>query len=131
MEKKTLGMVISSLRKERNMTQKELAAKLHITDKAVSKWERDLACPDINTLPLLAEQLGVSVDTLLSSGTTDRAPAEDIQKIAAVALKAVAMGMGIAVTTLSALGKLQIQTGITMLGVGLASLGLYLFSKPE
>ena len=41
------------------------------------------------------------------------------------------MGMGIAVTTLSALGKLQIQTGITMLGVGLASLGLYLFSKPE
>lgn len=131
MEKKTLGTVISSLRKERNMTQKELAAKLHITDKAVSKWERDLACPDINTLPLLAEQLGVSVDTLLSSGTTDRAPAEDIQKIAAVALKAVAMGMGIAVTTLSALGKLQIQTGITMLGVGLASLGLYLFSKPE
>ena len=131
MEKKTLGMVISTLRKERNMTQKELAAKLHITDKAVSKWERDLACPDINTLPLLAEQLGVSVDTLLSSGTTDRAPAEDIQKIAAVALKAVAMGMGIAVTTLSALGKLQIQTGITMLGVGLASLGLYLFSKPE
>ena len=131
MEKKTLGTVISSLRKERNMTQKELAAKLHITDKAVSKWERDLACPDINTLPLLAEQLGVSVDTLLSSGTTDRAPAEDIQKITAVALKAVAMGMGIAVTTLSALGKLQIQTGITMLGVGLASLGLYLFSKPE
>ncbi|MBR6816214.1 MAG: helix-turn-helix transcriptional regulator [Clostridia bacterium] len=131
MEKKTLGTVISTLRKERNMTQKELAAKLHITDKAVSKWERDLACPDINTLPLLAEQLGVSVDTLLSSGTTDRAPAEDIQKIAAVALKAVAMGMGIAVTTLSALGKLQIQTGITMLGVGLASLGLYLFSKPE
>lgn len=131
MEKKTLGTVISTLRKERNMTQKELAAKLHITDKAVSKWERDLACPDINTLPLLAEQLGVSVDTLLSSGTTDRAPAEDIQKIAAVALKAVAMGMGIAVTTLSALGKLQIQAGITMLGVGLASLGLYLFSKPE
>ena len=131
MEKKTLGTVISTLRKERNMTQKELAAKLHITDKAVSKWERDLACPDINTLPLLAEQLGVSVDTLLSSGTTDRAPAEDIQKIAAVALKAVAMGMGIAVTTLSALGKLQIQTGITMLGVGLTSLGLYLFSKPE
>jgi len=131
MEKKTLGTVISTLRKERNMTQKELAAKLHITDKAVSKWERDLACPDINTLPLLAEQLGVSVDTLLSSGTTDRAPAEDIQKIAAVVLKAVAMGMGIAVTTLSALGKLQIQTGITMLGVGLASLGLYLFSKPE
>ena len=131
MTNRSMGEIISTLRKERNMTQKELAAKLHITDKAVSKWERDLACPDINTLPLLAEQLGVSVDTLLSSGTTDRAPAEDIQKIAAVALKAVAMGMGIAVTTLSALGKLQIQTGITMLGVGLASLGLYLFSKPE
>lgn len=54
-KKKTLGMMIASLRKEKGMTQLELAEKMGVTDKAVSKWERDLACPDINTIPKLAE----------------------------------------------------------------------------
>lgn len=61
----TLGTMIADLRKSRGMTQLELAAKLGVTDKAVSKWERDLSCPDINSLPKLAEVLGVSVDELL------------------------------------------------------------------
>lgn len=55
MEKKTLGMMIASLRKENGMTQLELAEKMGVTDKAVSKWERDLSCPDVNTIPKLAE----------------------------------------------------------------------------
>ena len=62
--KKTLGMMIAELRKEKGMTQLELAEKMGVTDKAVSKWERDLSCPDINSLPNLAEILGVSVDHL-------------------------------------------------------------------
>ena len=45
-----MGALIAKLRKERNMTQKELAAKLGVTDKAVSKWERSLSCPDIALL---------------------------------------------------------------------------------
>ena len=61
---KTLGMLISQKRKEKGMTQLELAQKMGVTDKAVSKWERDLSCPDINSLPVLAETLGVSISEL-------------------------------------------------------------------
>ena len=53
--KKTLGMMIAELRKQHGMTQLELAEKMGVTDKAVSKWERDLSCPDINSIPRLAE----------------------------------------------------------------------------
>lgn len=56
--------MIAELRKEKGMTQLELAEKIGVTDKAVSKWERDLSCPDINSLPDLAEILGVTVDEL-------------------------------------------------------------------
>lgn len=69
MKKKTLGMMIASLRKENGMTQLELAEKMGVTDKAVSKWERDLSCPDINILPKLAEVFGISVDELMQIGT--------------------------------------------------------------
>ena len=48
------------------MTQKDLAAKLGVTDKAVSKWERDLSCPDIALLVPLADALGITVSELLS-----------------------------------------------------------------
>ena len=65
MKEKTLGMMISSLRKETGMTQLELAEKMGVTDKAVSKWERDLSCPDVNAIPKLADILGVSVDELM------------------------------------------------------------------
>ena len=55
------GTLIRALRKERNMTQKDLAERLHITDRAVSKWERGLCAPDISLLEPLAEALGVSI----------------------------------------------------------------------
>ena len=51
MEKQSLGSMIASLRKQRGMTQLDLAVKMGVTDKAVSKWERDLSCPDISLLP--------------------------------------------------------------------------------
>lgn len=47
------------------MTQLELAEKMRVTDKAVSKWERDLSFPDINSIPKLAEIFEVSVDDLM------------------------------------------------------------------
>ena len=72
MEKQTLGQKIAELRKAKNLTQLELATQLNITDKAVSKWERDISCPDINTFPKLAEILGVSVDELLPASTTPK-----------------------------------------------------------
>lgn len=65
--KKTLGTMIAELRKQHGMTQLELAEKMGVTDKAVSKWERDLSCPDINSLPNLAEIFGVSVEELMQT----------------------------------------------------------------
>ena len=67
MTNKSMGEFISTLRREKNMTQKELADMLNITDKAVSKWERDVSCPDTLTIPKLAEILGVSVEDYFKS----------------------------------------------------------------
>lgn len=71
MKKQTMGMMISSLRKENGMTQLELAVKMGVTDKAVSKWERDLSCPDVNSLPKLAEIFQISVDELMQIKTAE------------------------------------------------------------
>ena len=67
MDAKKLGTFIATLRKENNMTQVELAQKLQVTDKAVSKWERGLGFPDINTIEPLADALGVSVLEIMRS----------------------------------------------------------------
>ena len=61
----TLGKRITSLRKENNLTQEQLAEMLNVTPQAVSKWENDIACPDISLLPELAKTFNVSVDELL------------------------------------------------------------------
>ena len=61
----TLGKRIMALRKAKGWTQEQLAAQLGISAQAVSKWENDVSCPDISTLPALAALLGVRVDTLL------------------------------------------------------------------
>lgn len=66
MDKQSIGTVISTNRKKKGMTQKALAEQLNVTDKAVSKWERDIACPDINTVPKLAEILDVPVESLIN-----------------------------------------------------------------
>ena len=62
---KSIWETIANLRKQKGMTQSELAEKMNVTDKAVSKWERDLSCPDINTISKLADVLDVSVEELL------------------------------------------------------------------
>jgi transcriptional regulator with XRE-family HTH domain len=61
----TLGKRIMQHRKNIGMTQDQLAERLGVTAQAVSKWENDLSCPDINTLPKLAELFGTSTDALL------------------------------------------------------------------
>ena len=65
MEKKTIGSFLSALRKANGMTQQEVADKLNISNKTVSKWERDEGCPEIMMLPALAELYSVTVDEIL------------------------------------------------------------------
>ena len=125
---KTLGTMIAELRKQHGMTQLELAEKMGVTDKAVSKWERDLSCPDINTIPNLAEILGVSVEELMQVKKTAEAPAGKAGEILEIAPKAVAMAMGIAVTVLTILNALDVKSGMVMLGIGLACAGISLMN---
>lgn len=63
--KKSFGETIAVLRKEQGITQLQLAEQMGVTDKAVSKWERNLSMPDVASIPRLAEALGVTTDELL------------------------------------------------------------------
>lgn len=131
MEKQTLGMMISSLRKENGMTQMELAKKIGVTDKAVSKWERDLSCPDINTFPKIAEIFGVSVDELMqikSEGQSDEKETK-VQDMINLICKAVACAMGVGVVVLSILKEIDMYSGFTMLGIGLVCVSLSLLQN--
>lgn len=60
----SLGKKISELRKEKRITQEELADKLGVSPQAVSKWENDLSCPDIMSLPDIADIFGITIDEL-------------------------------------------------------------------
>lgn len=73
MDAAEIGAKISTLRKNNGWTQKEIAEQLHITDKAVSKWERGLCFPDLSLLKPLATLLGISVPELLGveQGTSE------------------------------------------------------------
>lgn len=62
----TIGKRIALLRREKNLRQDDIAQALSVSPQAVSKWENDIACPDISLLPELVRILGVSVDELLS-----------------------------------------------------------------
>ena len=66
MDTKRTGALIRSLREERGLTQLQLAARVGVGDKAVSKWERGGGCPDVSLLPALADELGTTVETLLA-----------------------------------------------------------------
>ena len=62
----TLGMRIAEARKKHGYTQEDFSQKLNVTAQAVSKWENDLSCPDIQLLPQISKLLGISVDELLT-----------------------------------------------------------------
>ena len=122
---KSIGETIATLRKEKGMTQSQLAEKMNVTDKAVSKWERDLSCPDINTISKLADVLGVSVEELLKAKKSEYTGSK-IKDLFNLILKAVAVAMGIAVIVLNILDKIDIKTSIILLGIGIFCIGLYL-----
>lgn len=131
MKEQTMGAMIAALRKEKGMTQLDLAQQLGVTDKAVSKWERDLSCPDVNSLPKLAEILNVTVDELMQ--TKIKPIPEDKGEwshIFDVCLKAIPLAMGIALIVTSLLKKeLDIYTIAGFAGFGLFSISIYQLRK--
>jgi transcriptional regulator with XRE-family HTH domain len=83
----TIGQIIKKLRKERNLTQEELAEQLNITPQAVSKWENEAGLPDISQIVPIASVFGVSTDVLF--GTFETSDEIEVKKIleAAYSLK--------------------------------------------
>ena len=128
---KSMGAIISTLRREKGMTQKDIADKLGITDKAVSKWERDIAFPDTATIPKLAEILEINVEELVQAKAVPINGHKGAGYLLNIILKAVPIAMGVAVLITSLLGELDIKSGFTMLGIGLACVGIYLLKQKD
>ena len=124
MKKQTLGQKIAELRKAKNMTQLELANQLNITDKAVSKWERDISCPDITVFPKLAEILGVSVDELLQTNTVDKAANDKNKDIVNLVLKVLPIGLSIGVLVLTFMNQLTCEDAVSLLGIAVLALSV-------
>ena len=130
--KETMGKRISDLRKNKGMTQEQLAQLVGVTPQAVSKWENDLSCPDISILPQLAEALGVTTDELLGRAPLQSVRGEEsehkgkdkgsyavkvrLNRFERVAFALLLMGIGI-VFLLNALHVIELGTGITFWSV--------------
>ena len=131
MENKTMGEMIAELRKEKGMTQRDLAEKLNVSDKAVSKWERNVACPDIQNIPKLAEILGVSVDELVNAQPKEQSGHKGAGYLVNTILRAVPLAMGVAVVVASILNGIDTKSALIMLGIGMACLSVYLLRNKE
>lgn len=124
MTNKSMAEVISSRRKELGLTQKDLVEKMNITDKAVSKWERGIACPDTAAIPKLAQILGVSLEELMTANPAEPSGHRGADYLVDLILKAVPLAMGIAVAVTAVLGEMEVTHGFSMLGIGLACLAV-------
>lgn len=127
--KKTMGEIISTLRKNKNMTQNELALKMNVTDKAVSKWERNISCPDINSLPKLAEVLDTSVEELLKAEIKQENTSPN--KLLNLILIGVSLAMGICLIVTTILGETKTNDAFILIGIGITSLALYLLINKD
>ncbi|QNO14333.1 helix-turn-helix transcriptional regulator [Alkalicella caledoniensis] len=136
MENKSMGEVISEHRKENDMTQAVLAKRLGVTDKAVSKWERNISCPDISTIPKLAEVLGVSVEGLMqgrenSKNGFQQLERRDLKQIFSLFIKCVAISIGVGTFVLNLLGVISSNDAVKLLSLAVICLGLYCFFPEE
>ena len=80
MDAKSFGAFIADQRRTLGLTQAEVATRLHVTDKAVSRWERGVGLPDINTLEPLAQVLHLTLDELIHTGTSGTGSGADSVK---------------------------------------------------
>ncbi len=122
--KKSLGSILAELRKQNNMTQADLAEKMCVTDKAVSKWERDISCPNIETIQKLADFFNIPVNELLSAKSSSKK-----NNIITLIFNAVALAMGISVLVLMIMDSIDIKNAVIMLAAGLGALSINLLKS--
>lgn len=94
--------------------------------------ERDLSCPDINAIPKFAEVFGISVDELMQiKAESQSGEKKNITPIVHMIMKAIALAMGVGVVVLSILKELDVNSGMGMLGIGLACLAIASLAKKD
>jgi len=122
---------ILELRKKKGYTQQELASKLNVTDKAVSKWERGLSYPDITSLSQLAKALDVETQELIDLCQKNNKETDEskLQELVNLIIKSVSIAMAIAVVVLGFLDQLVIKDAIIMLGIGLLCINISFFKE--
>ena len=142
-DKAKFGAFVAQLRKEKGLMQKELAEKLYVSDKAVSKWERGLSIQDVAILVPLAEILGVTVTELLKCRRLPKDEPMDSQQMEEIVKKVIGLSeeeqrkyrpdrlkRGLQLFLCAAVGALEIWI-LTMLGYSMdeifASLGTMMF----
>lgn len=81
MDNEKTGRLIRELRTQKGLTQAQLAGLINVSDKAVSKWERGLGCPDVSLLGTLSEVLEVNIDRLLEGELGENSEAVTMNKI--------------------------------------------------
>lgn len=121
MLKESLGQKIAALRKEKGLTQEDLAVKLDVSAQAVSKWENDISCPDIMLLPKLSAILNVSVDSLLGceskTETVQLVPKKERKDIADLVMRIIvdsSQGDKVRINLPLAILKLGVDSGMNM-----------------
>lgn len=132
MEKIKFNEKLLELRKKKGFTQQELANKLHVTDKAVSKWERGLSYPDITSLSQLAKVLEVETSELIDLCQKEAKQENGnlkLKELVNLICKAVSLAMGISVVVLSVMKELKVDAAIMMLGIGLCSVSILFFKR--
>ncbi len=137
-QQKKIGDTIKELRVGREMGVEELAAQLDVETVTVENWESGIEVPDSDLLLRIAILFGVTQDVLLGQGESEEADASDgstrkkierQQDLLKLICRSVALAMGIAVTVLSVLDRIKINSAIAMLGIGLTCLGIASFVK--
>ena len=128
-----IGEKIKQKRKEENMTQQELAKKLNITDKAVSKWERNLSYPDISIIPLLCEILDMDTNDFLGLEQKKldfkNLNKSDFSEMINLTAKCVGLALGIGVLVLNILKEISANDSIILLSIAIICFGITSFTK--
>lgn len=127
MDASKLGSFIAGIRKEKGMTQAELAAKLFLSDKTISKWERGAGLPDISNLEALADALGVTLVELMQAERTEQSSisTQAAEQLLAETLSisrssgAVLRGLGVVAVVASALVAVILFAVLLQEGIGL------------
>ena len=128
MKQQSFGKMLALLRKEKSLTREAIAEQMGVAEKTVSDWETDVSSPDEAAMTRLAEILEIPVEELMfANGEAAKPEKSELRDVVLLVCKAVALAMGIGVTVLSILNKLEIKSAITMLGLGLTALAMTSF----